>query len=70
MCEVLDALRDAIDRAGVTRYRICKDLDLDQGQMSKFMQGQVGFALPVLERIAHYLGFEIALRPVRRKEKR
>lgn len=54
-----DQLRRAIDQSGQSRYAICKALDIDQGQLSKFMHGQRGLGLDVLDRLCAHLDLEI-----------
>ncbi len=54
-----DQLRQAIERSGQSRYAICKALDLDQGQLSKFMHGERGLSLDVLDRLCAYLNLEL-----------
>ncbi len=58
-------LREVLEREGVTRYRLCKDLGIDQGEMSRFFHGKQNVSLPMLERIAGYLGYDLML--VKRK---
>ena len=58
-------LREVLEREGVTRYRLCKDLGIDQGEMSRFFHGKQNVSLPMLERIAGYLGYDLVL--VKRK---
>jgi len=60
-------LREAIRASGFTRYRICKECDVDQGAMSRFMSGSAGVNLETAGRIAEFLGLE--LQPIRRKPK-
>ena len=54
-------LREVLQREGVTRYRLCKDLGIDQGEMSRFFHGKQNISLPMLERIAGYLGYDLVL---------
>lgn len=54
-----DQLRQAIERSEQSRYAICKALDLDQGQLSKFMHGERGFSLEVVDRLCAYLNLEL-----------
>lgn len=56
---VSDQIRQAIERSGQSRYAICKALDIDQGQLSKFMHGQRGLSLGVLDRLCAYLNLEL-----------
>ena len=58
-------LREVLQRERVTRYRLCKDLGIDQGEMSRFFHGKQNVSLPMLERIAGYLGYDLVL--VKRK---
>jgi transcriptional regulator with XRE-family HTH domain len=51
-----EQVRRAIDAAGVTRYRIAKDLDISEATLSRFMSGERGLTLKVLDRLAEYLG--------------
>ena len=58
-------LREVLQRERVTRYRLCKDLGIDQGEMSRFFHGKQNVSLPILEHIADYLGYDLVL--VKRK---
>ena len=58
-------LKDIMEREKVTAYRLWKDLQIDQGQLSKFFQGEVSVSLKKLEQIADYLGYDLKL--VKRK---
>jgi transcriptional regulator with XRE-family HTH domain len=58
-------LREILNREKVTAYRLCKDLEIDRGQLSRFMNGKVNISLNLLERIAEYLGYDLVL--VKRK---
>jgi transcriptional regulator with XRE-family HTH domain len=57
-----DQIRDAVAGSGMSRYAICKAIDLDQGAMSRFMSGKAGLSLDVLDRLAEFLGLEIVVK--------
>lgn len=48
---ISDQVRTAIDQSGLSRRRICAEIDLDEASMSKFMSGQRGLSLEVLDRL-------------------
>jgi transcriptional regulator with XRE-family HTH domain len=52
-------LKKILNREKVTAYRICKDLGIDQGQLSRFFNEKEGISLDKLEMIADYLGYDI-----------
>ena len=54
-------LREVLQREGVTRYRLCKDLGIDQGEMSRFFHGKQNVSLQMLLRVADYLGYDLVL---------
>ena len=54
-------LREILNREKITAYRLCKDLEIDQGQLSRFMNGKVNISLNLLEQIAGYLGYDLLL---------
>jgi len=54
-----DQFREAIERSGRSRYAICKSLDLDQSAMSRFMSGERGLSLDVLDRLGLLLGLSL-----------
>jgi transcriptional regulator with XRE-family HTH domain len=58
-------LRKVLQREKVTAYRLWKDLDIDQGQLSRFFSGKGSLSLEALERIADHLGYDLVL--VKRK---
>ena len=61
-------LKDILTREGVSAYRVCKDLGLDKGQLSRFLNGKSNLTLIKIERIADYLGYDLQL--VKRKSSR
>jgi transcriptional regulator with XRE-family HTH domain len=44
-----------------TTYRICKDLDIEQAQMSRFLHGKGSISLKKLEQVADYLGYDLEM---------
>jgi transcriptional regulator with XRE-family HTH domain len=61
-------LKDILTREGVSAYRVCKDLGLDKGQLSRFLNGKSNLTLIKIERIADYLGYDLLM--VKRKSSR
>ena len=62
MTSFSDQIRRAVDRSGLSRYRICKEIDLDQALMSRFMSGQGGLSLKSLDRLAKLLGLTVSVK--------
>ena len=58
-------IRDAIQSCGLSRYAICKALDMEQAQLSRFMAGKCWLGEQYLDALAELLGLHIS-----RKEKR
>ncbi|HPQ44630.1 MAG TPA: helix-turn-helix transcriptional regulator [Syntrophales bacterium] len=58
---VENRLREVLKREQVTAYRLSKDLGIDEGQLSKFLNGKINISLKKLEQIADYLGYDIQL---------
>ena len=52
-------LKNILKREKVTAYRLCKDLKIDQAQLSRFLHEHGGISLEKLEQIADYLGYDI-----------
>lgn len=61
-------LKDILTREGVSVYRVCKELGLDKGQLSRFLNEKNNLTMAKLERIADYLGYDLQL--VKRKSSR
>ena len=58
-----DELREAVDASGMSRYQICKRLDIQQSAMSRFMSGKGGLSWATVDRLADLLGLHIAKKP-------
>jgi len=54
-----DQLRKAIDVGGISRYAICKALEVDQGLMSRFMSGKGGLSLETIDKLGALLGLKL-----------
>lgn len=67
MGRIFEALRQAIKNSKASRYRIGKELGIDQSVLSRFMSGEIGLTVANVERIADYLGMEIILRSKAKK---
>ena len=52
-------LKNIMRREKVSAYRLCKDLGLDKGQVSRFLHGKQNLALDKVEKVADYLGYDI-----------
>lgn len=64
-----DEIRLAIDSSGMSRYRICKLLGIAESTMSRFMNGQGGLSMEVLDGLAAILDLHITS-PKRMRSKR
>ncbi len=61
-------LREVLKREEVTAYQLWRELDIDQGELSRFFKGKQNISLGMLERIADHLGYDLVL--VKRKRPR
>lgn len=57
-----DQIRDSVDASGLSRYAICKAIGFNQGAMSRFMAGDGGLSMAVLDRLANLLGLDVVVR--------
>ena len=67
--QLMDQIRDAVDSSGLSRYRICKELDLPESSMSRFMLGRTGLSPENLDALCDFLGFDLVQRRKRRTTK-
>ncbi len=65
-----DQVRNAIDNSGVTRYRIAKEIQIDESALAKFYNGHQGLSLKALDRLGEYLGLEIIISSGSKKRER
>ncbi len=61
-------LREVLKREQVTAYQLWRELDVDQGELSRFFKGKQNISLKMLERIADHLGYDLVW--VKRKRPR
>lgn len=61
-----DELRHAIERSGLSRYELCKRIDLSQSALSRFMSGEQGISLEVVDRVAAALDLHVVVGRSRR----
>ena len=52
-------MRHLIARSGLSRYRICKEIGLAESAMSRFMSGERGLSLGVLDRLFRLLNLRV-----------
>jgi len=55
-----DQLRAAVKHSTLSRYAICKAIALDQSAMSRFMRGERGLSLEVIDKLGLLLGLRLA----------
>jgi transcriptional regulator with XRE-family HTH domain len=61
MPDVREQLIEAIRRSGQTRYQIAKGSGVGQSQLSRLVHGEVRMSLESIQKVAAYLGYEVAL---------
>jgi plasmid maintenance system antidote protein VapI len=55
-----DELRRAVNACGLSRYRICQELDIAESTLSRFMSGERGLTMKCLDRLASLLDLHVA----------
>jgi transcriptional regulator with XRE-family HTH domain len=56
-----EQLRKAIESCGISRYQIGKELGIDEATLSRFMGGERGLRMSVLDRLSVFLGVRIVI---------
>jgi transcriptional regulator with XRE-family HTH domain len=58
-----EALKAAIEKSGVSRYRIAKETGITEPSLSQFMQGAASLRLDKADVLAAYLGLQLVPDP-------
>lgn len=58
--KLTDEIRQAVDASDLSRYRICKLLDIAESTMSRFMSGKAGLSLDTLDSLAKLLDLHVS----------
>ena len=61
MRPISQQLREAIEASELSRYRICKEIDLSESTMSHFMAGDCGLQLSTIDRLGKLLGLKLVM---------
>ena len=64
-----EQLREAILAAGVSRYRISKELGISQAQLSRFISGNSGLGQETTDKIGEHLGLRLIKDEPKKKSK-
>ncbi len=56
-----DQLRKILDNGPMTRYRLSKEAEVDQGQLSRFVLGKGQLTFNTLDRIGQVLRLRLAV---------
>lgn len=64
-----DELRDAIDSAEISRYRLAEETGIDAATLSRFMNGKGGLSVDGLDKIAAVLGLHVTVEAKKPKAK-
>jgi transcriptional regulator with XRE-family HTH domain len=56
-----DQIRMAIEKSGMTRYRLAAEARVDQGALSRFMSGKSGLSMAALDRISEIIGLSVRI---------
>jgi transcriptional regulator with XRE-family HTH domain len=65
-----EQLRQAIKAAGVSRYRIAKDIGVTEALLSRFMNGVGGLGQDTIDKLGEYLGLRLVCPKSKSKPKR
>ena len=60
-----EQLRQAVLNCGETQYALCKATGIDKTALSRFVNGERGVSMKVLDRLGEYLKLEIRQRKAR-----
>ena len=60
---ISDVLRAAIEKSGLTRYRIAKETGIPESNLRRLVQGEMSVRLENADRLAAYLGLRLTPDP-------
>jgi len=60
---ITEVLRAAIEKSGLTRYRIAKETGIPESNLRRFVQGEMSVRLDNADRLAAYLGLRLTPDP-------
>ena len=60
---ISDQLRRAILTADITRYRMSKELGIHQATLSRFVHGERGIPLELIDKLGELLGLRLVVDP-------
>ncbi len=59
---VSERIREAIETADLTRYRIAQETGIEESALSRFMSRDRGLSMEALDALAEYFGLELVQR--------
>jgi len=59
---VSERIREAVEAAEVTRYRIAQETGIEESALSRFLSGERGLSMEAIDTLAEYFGLELVLR--------
>ncbi len=62
-------MRLAIQGSGKSLNQIDRDTGIDKATLSRFLNGKGGLSIPILDRLADYLGLSITMKGKRLRRK-
>jgi transcriptional regulator with XRE-family HTH domain len=57
--KLTEQLRQAVLNCGETQYAVCKATGIDKTALSRFINGERGVSMKVLDTLGEYLGLQI-----------
>ncbi len=62
-------IKELLTKKGITAYRLCKDLGLDQAYLSRVLSNQVNPSYEFTKRMLNYLGYDIHFVKIKSQKK-
>ena len=60
---ITNVLKTAVERSGLTLYRIAKATEIDEGNLGRFTRGEMSLRLDKADVLAAYLGLRLVADP-------